>query len=72
MITFLIVYKHNVSNSFNNMTYMCDGAPCLSEIKMRIMDKHKWKEGLGFLQKEMISLSGQLGYFSDILEVMCL
>lgn len=45
MITFLVVYKHNVSNSFNNMIYMCDGAPCLSEIKMRIMDNHKWKEG---------------------------
>lgn len=45
MITFLIVYKHNVSNCFNNMLYVSDGAPCLSEIKMRIMDKHKWKEG---------------------------
>lgn len=39
---FLIVYKHNVGNNFFNITYFCDGAPALSEIQLKIIDKHKW------------------------------
>ena len=43
MITFLIVYKHNeASTEYKNMTFISDGAPSLSEIQMKIMDKHKW------------------------------
>ena len=44
MITFLIVYKHNVaSTEFKNMKFISDGAPSLSEIQLKIIDKHKWK-----------------------------
>lgn len=44
MITFLIVYKHNVaSTEYKNMKFISDGAPSLSEIQMKIIDKHKWK-----------------------------
>lgn len=39
---FLIVYKHNVGNNFFNITYFCDGAPALSEIQLKIIEKHKW------------------------------
>lgn len=41
-MTFLIVYKHNVGNNFFNIVYFCDGAPVLSEIQLKIIDKHKW------------------------------
>lgn len=43
MITFLIVYKYNIGNNFNNIIYYCDGAPILSEIQLKIIEKHKWK-----------------------------
>ena len=43
MTTFLIVYKHNASIAVENMTYICDGAPCLSDIQMKIINKHIWK-----------------------------
>ena len=43
MITFLIVYKHNVSNVFNNLVYLSDGAPCLSDIQLKIIELHNWK-----------------------------
>lgn len=43
MITFLVVYKHNSSTSaFNNLTYICDGAPSLSEIQSKIIKSHNW------------------------------
>ena len=46
MITFLVVYKHNASVSeFKNLKFICDGAPVLSEIQLKIMEYHKWKVG---------------------------
>lgn len=39
---FLIVYKYNIGTNFFNTTYFCDGAPILSEIQLKIMEKHKW------------------------------
>lgn len=42
MIRFLIVYKYNIGNNFYNIEYYCDGAPILSEIQLKIIQKHKW------------------------------
>ena len=39
---FLIVYKHNVGTNFFNIEYFCDGTPILSEIQLKIIEKHKW------------------------------
>ena len=44
MITFLIVYKHNVATTeYKNMKFISDGAPSLSEIQLKIINKHNWK-----------------------------
>ena len=44
MITFLIVYKHNASVSeYKNMQYISDGAPSLSDMQLKIMNKNNWK-----------------------------
>lgn len=42
MIKFLVVYKYNIGVNFNNLIYYCEGAPMLSEIQLKIMEKHKW------------------------------
>lgn len=43
MITFLIVYKFHSSPVINNMKYMSDGAPCLSDIQLKIIETHTCK-----------------------------
>ena len=43
MITFLIVYKHNVAQTeYKNLKFISDGAPSISEIQLKIIEKHKW------------------------------
>ena len=42
MLKFLVVYKYNIGAKFDNIEYYCSDAPILSEIQLKIMDKHKW------------------------------
>lgn len=44
MTEFLVVYvyKPNTSNNFFNLTYFSNSAPVLSEIQLKIIEKHHW------------------------------